>query len=139
MSAAVSLENLKKDLQAVADKRQAALLQRFFKTGPGEYAEGDVFLGIKVPVQRSILKKYLALDLEDIQELLNSKIHEHRFTGLLILVRQYEKGDISLRKKIYDFYLANTRNINNWDLVDVTCPRIVGQYLLEREKRFFIH
>ena len=126
---------LKKELQNSANPKQAVNLQRFFKTGPGEYGEGDVFLGIKVPVQRQVAKKYPDLSLAEIQQLLRSKIHEHRMVALFILVRQYEKGDTELKKKIFDLYLKNTKNINNWDLVDLSSPNIVGNYLLNKPRK----
>ncbi len=114
---------------------QAAILQRFFKTGKGEYGEGDVFLGIKVPVQRKIVKKYLDLSLRDIQKLMNSKIHEHRMVGLLIIVYKYEKADDAERDKLYNFYIKNSKKINNWDLVDVTAPHVVGRHLLDKSRK----
>lgn len=127
----MTLEKLKKDIQAYASPEKAKVLQRFFKTGPGQYGEGDIFLGIKVPVQRKVAKKYKDLPLPDVQQLLDSKIHEHRLVGLLILVYKYEK---SKNKEIVDFYLSNTRNINNWDLVDLTAYKILGDYLLDKDR-----
>lgn len=125
------LEILRKELQEIRNPEQAKILQKFFKTGKGEYAEGDVFLGIKVPVQRKISKKYIHLDFKEIQELLNSKIHEHRLIALLILIEKYKKAkkDLLERRKIFEFYLKNTRNINNWDLVDLSAPLIMGDFL----------
>jgi 3-methyladenine DNA glycosylase AlkD len=126
------------DLRKFTDKEKAILLQRFFKTGKGEYGEGDVFLGITVPKQRQIAKKYALLPITDLQTLLNSKIHEERLTALLILVSQYKKADKNKDEKqkeiIFNFYLKNTKNINNWDLVDLTAPNIVGNYLLDKDK-----
>jgi len=128
------LESLKKELQELADEKQAALLQRFFKTGKGQYGEGDIFLGIKVPVQRGVAKKYSGLSLPKIQELLKSKIHEHRLTGLIILTNKYGQANEEDRANIFNLYLKNTKNINNWDLVDVTAPRIVGHFLSDKKK-----
>jgi 3-methyladenine DNA glycosylase AlkD len=127
------LEQLKKEFQSVANPDLAKRLSKFFKTGKGEYAEGDIFLGIKVPVQREIAKKYLNLNLNELQELLNSKIHEHRFTALVILLNKYQKAKKNNleKRKIFEFYLKNTENINNWDLVDMSAPRIVGDFLLK--------
>ena len=119
----------------MANHQQARILQRFFKTGPGEYGEGDVFLGIKVPVQRSVAKKYPDLPFSEIQQLLRSKIHEHRMVALFVLVKQYENGDKLARKNIFDLYLKNTKNINNWDLVDLSAPNIVGNYLLDKPRQ----
>src|SRR3989338_2428805 len=128
------LSLLKKDLHKLANPEQAKLLQRFFKTGRGEYGEGDVFLGIIVPDQRKIAGKYKFLNLKDIQYLLNSKFHEERMVALFILVEQYKKGDELLRKKIFDFYLNNTKKINNWDLVDLSAVKIIGHYLYGKDK-----
>ena len=126
------IDKILKELKSKKNPAQAIHLSRFFKTGKGQYGEGDVFWGLKVPVTREIVKKFKEASLKDIQELLNSKVHEHRLTGLLILVEKYKKGED--KKKIYDFYLKNTKNINNWDLVDLTAPNIVGNFLLENKK-----
>jgi 3-methyladenine DNA glycosylase AlkD len=125
------LNQLQKELNDSRDPEQAKNLQRYFKTGAGEYAEGDIFLGIKVPVQRQIAKKYLGLNYSEIQQLLNSKIHEHRFIALLLLLEKYKKAKKNRleQRKIFEFYLKNTHNINNWDLVDVSAPTIVGGFL----------
>ncbi len=128
------LNAVKKDLKKLEDKNQAKLLSGFFKTGKGEYGEGDIFLGIKVPVQREIARKYYDLSLKDIQILLKSKIHEYRLVSLLILMHQYSKGNSKLKKKIFDFYLKNTKQINNWDLVDLSAPNILGDFLLDKDR-----
>jgi len=128
------IKYIEKDLRKLANPKQAEILQRFFKTGKGEYGEGDVFLGIKVPEQRKIAKKYLDLDLKEIQELLSSKIHEYRLTSLFILIDKYKKSDNNEKKKIFNFYLKNTNNINNWDLIDLSAPNIVGNYLLGKPR-----
>ncbi len=128
------LKNMKKDLQKLADSKKGKELSRFFKTGKGEYGEGDIFLGIAVPEQRKIAKKYYELQLNKIQEFLSSKIHEHRLTSLFILISKFEKGNNKLKKEIFDFYLKNTRNINNWDLVDLSAPKILGAYMLNHPK-----
>ena len=128
------LESLKKELQELADEKQAEILQRFFKTGKGEYGEGDIFLGIKVPVQRDVAKKYFGLSLPKIQELLKSNIHEHRLIGLIILSNKYKESKEEDQANIFNFYLKNTKNINNWDLVDVTAPNIVGHFLSDKKK-----
>ena len=124
--------NVKKELLKNRDREQAKNLSRFFKTGKGQYGEGDIFLGVKVPAQREIVKKFKDVDLKEIQELLNDEIHECRLTGLLILVNKYKKADN--KKEIFDFYLKNTKRINNWDLVDLTAPNIVGDFLLDKKK-----
>jgi len=131
----MSLVEFKKDFEKLKNPVQAKVLQGFFKTGPGQYGEGDIFLGIKVPVQREAIKKYLTLKLEDLQELLNTKIHEYRLSALFILVAQYKKADAKNKKLIFNFYLKNSKNINNWDLVDLSAPNIVGDYLLDKDRK----
>lgn len=121
---------LKKELHLLGDAKKARILQRFFKTGKGQYGEGDVFWGITVPKSRSLAIKYKDLFFEDITELLKSKIHEERLIAVLILVHNFKNGDERERKRIYSFYLKNTRYINNWDLVDLSADKIVGAYLL---------
>lgn len=125
----------RKELQINADKNQARILQGFFKTGKGEYGEGDIFLGIKVPLQRKICSKYFDLDFDDVQDLLDSAIHEERFCASAILVGQYVKGDASNKKRIFNFYIKNAKRFNNWDLVDLSAPKIVGNYLLNRDRK----
>jgi len=120
-----------KELKALAKPNVARDLQRFFKTGPGEYAEGDVFLGVVVPQTRRIAKNYFDLPLPEIKKLTESDFHEVRFCGLLILVAQFEKAKaIDLRKKLFDFYMKQLKAgyINNWDLIDVTGVRM-GTFL----------
>ncbi|MBI2548800.1 DNA alkylation repair protein [Candidatus Woesearchaeota archaeon] len=128
------LIKLKQTLQRHADSERAKILQRFFKTGKGEYGEGDIFLGITVPVQRQIAKTFHNLTIKDIHELLKSKIHEHRLLALLILVGQYEKGSSTEKKEIVVFYLKHGQWINNWDLVDLSAPKILGDYLLDNPR-----
>jgi len=131
----MSLKELKQDFLKLKDEKKAMLLQRFFKTGKGEYGEGDIFLGIVVPRQRELVKKYWdKINLDDIQVLLNSRIHEHRLTALLILVKKYKKANEKEKHEIFNFYLSNTKNINNWDLVDLSAPNIVGNYILALNK-----
>ncbi|MFH0818829.1 MAG: DNA alkylation repair protein [Patescibacteria group bacterium] len=129
------LKELQNNLQKLANPNQAKLLQRFFKTAKGEYGEGDIFLGLKVPQLRVLAKKYMSLSLNDVQIMLNGKFHEYRMTGLLILVYKYKKADAKLKTDIYNLYIKNYNNINNWDLVDVTCPHIVGDYLLNKDRK----
>jgi 3-methyladenine DNA glycosylase AlkD len=128
------LSQLRKELKKTSNSKQAKNLQRFFKTGKGEYGEGDIFLGVKVPIQRKIAAKFQNLSLKDIKKLLESKIHEHRMTSLFILISKYEKADKREKKIIFNFYLKNIKNINNWDLVDISAPKIVGDYLLKKKK-----
>lgn len=122
-------------LQTLANKEKAKILQGFFKTGPGQYGEGDIFLGINVPVLRALCKEHDCIALAEAMLLLKSTIHEERLLALLMLVRAFSKGDEALKKKIYDLYLKNTKYINNWDLVDVTAPNIVGTYLLDKNRK----
>jgi 3-methyladenine DNA glycosylase AlkD len=121
-------------LQRLGDPERARLQQRYFKTGPGEYAAGDVFVGVTVPAVRSLLKEFRQLTPAEVLPLLTSGIHEERLFALLALVRGFDKGDPATREQIYSLYLANTGSINNWDLVDCSAPAIVGGYLLERNR-----
>ena len=130
----VKLGRLKKELLKAKDNKKAKFLAGFFKTGKGQYAEGDLFLGLTVPRQREIAKKYPDLSLSQIQQLLNSKYHEFRLCALLILISKYNKSDEKTKAKIVTFYLKNTKRINNWDLVDLSAEYILGSYLLERDK-----
>jgi 3-methyladenine DNA glycosylase AlkD len=119
----------------MGDKKDALFLQRFFKTGAGQYGEGDVFLGIRVPVLRKLAKEYGALPPVEVLPALHSLYHEERLFALIILVNDFAKGDETLRRQIYDLYLANTRYINNWDLVDISAPNIVGAFLMDKNKQ----
>ena len=129
-------DTVKKALLSLADKKKAEILQRFFKTGQGEYGEGDIFLGIKVPAQRTAAKKYYKeITIGDIGELLESDIHEHRLTALFMLVLKYEKAaGESEKKRIVNFYLENLDRVNNWDLVDSSAPKILGRWLFDRDR-----
>lgn len=122
------LQELKSDLRKSSNLEKAKILKGFFKTGKGEYGEGDIFLGVSVPETRKIAKKHFNLEFEEIKQLLNSKIHEERLAALLLLVYNYEKH-IEKRKEIFDFYLNNVKYINNWDLVDLSAPNIAGHFL----------
>ena len=129
----MNLREFRKRIKAESNKQQAKTLQWFFKTGVGEYGEGDVFVGIKMPVQRKIAKEFKNLNFDDIRELIDSKIHEERMIGLLILLGKYEQGDE--KEKVFRFFIRNRKGINNWDLVDISAPKIVGEHLLERDKK----
>jgi len=131
------LEQLKKEIHSRANPEKAKLLQRFFKTGKGEYGEGDLFLGINLPVLREISKRYFSLiSLKDLEELLDNKYHEMRIIALLILMLQYKKSKKNrlMQRKIYEFYLKKTDRINNWDLVDISAPKIVGDFLWKNKE-----
>jgi len=125
---------LQKRLKALGDPRVAEASRRFFKTGPGEYGEGDRFRGIRVPVLRSLAKEFQAVTVPDAGRLLGSAFHEDRLLALLILVRLYTRGDETLREEIYRLYLKNARCINNWDLVDSSAEHIVGAFLWDRSR-----
>jgi 3-methyladenine DNA glycosylase AlkD len=125
------LDAIRIQINKAGDSHRAELLQRFFKTKKGEYGYGDKFLGLTVPQSRVIAKKYRDLSLTDIESLLKSPLHEERLIALLILVDQFQKSkDLVFQKTIYDFYLSHTRYINNWDLVDTSAHKIIGEYLV---------
>ena len=122
-------------VRKLGSREDAKVLQWFFKTGPGEYGEGDVFAGVRVPVLRSLIKEYAGVDEPTLDALLNSPVHEDRLLALLIAVRQFEKGSDADRRRLHQFYLAHTPRINNWDLVDLSAPQLVGGYLATRSRR----
>lgn len=126
--------SLKKDLVKLRDPAKAAILSGFFKTGKGQYGEGDIFWGITVPKQRKVAEEYVDIDFAELDKILASRIHEHRLVALIILVAKYKKADTGSQKKIVDFYLKNLKYVNNWDLVDLSAPYILGEYLLGRDK-----
>jgi len=131
------LNDLKHQLNKLADPERAKLSRRYFKTGKGDYGEGDEFIGIKVPQQRVVARQFRDMNLDDLQKLLNSRIHEYRLTALLIIVGQYErhrrKGEIESALGLVNFYLANLKQVNNWDLVDLSAPKILGDFILNHK------
>ena len=129
-----SLHALLDQLRAAGDPEDALFLQRFFKTGPGGYAEGDVFIGVRVPVVRRLARQADPLPLADILRLLASRIHEERLLALVVMNRRFERGDEAVRREVYDAYLAHRDCINNWDLVDVSAPNIPGAWLLDHPR-----
>lgn len=131
---AISPREITAHLNSLADPERARHSQRYFKTGPGEYGEGDKFLGLRVPVVRQAVKKYAAASLDTAAELLESEFHEVRLFALLLLVARFGKSDAAGQEKIYRLYLRHTRHINNWDLVDSSAPYIVGGYLHDKER-----
>ena len=134
------LKNLKNDLRSFQRLEKAKILMRFFKTGKGEYGEGDEFLGLMTDETRSVARKYFDLPLADISKLLASKLHEERVVAVMILAKRLNKADLSGKKEIYDFYFENISGINNWDLVDSSAPLIVGGYLyLSKESRDILY
>jgi len=131
----MNAKEISKRLQKMGDKEDARFLQGFFKTGVGQYGEGDIFLGIRVPELRNLAKEYKTLPPEEVLPLLRSPYHEVRLFALILLVNAFAKGDETIQKKIYDLYVANTGYINNWDLVDLSAPNIVGAFLMERSRK----
>lgn len=129
-----TFQSVHEALQAVANPKKAQLLQGFFRTGKGEYGEGDHFLGITVPVQRQIAKRFKLLSQAEISKLLASPIHEERLVALVILHFQFEAAEEATKTKIVDYYLAHTDRINNWDLVDISADKILGKFLLHRPR-----
>lgn len=131
----IEIDKTKKELKALADPEKAKILQRFFKTGKGEYGEGDRFLGICVPDQRKVARKFLNMRLEETENLLHSRIHEYRLTAVIIMVEKSKRGNEEEQEKIYKLYLKNTKWINNWDLVDLSAHYIVGAFLLDKPRK----
>ncbi|MCE5212586.1 MAG: DNA alkylation repair protein [Deltaproteobacteria bacterium] len=131
----MNANEISKRLLEMGNKEDARFLQGFFKTGPGQYGEGDIFLGIRVPVVRKLAKEYQDIPLKETAILLKSPYHEIRLFALISLVTTFANGDEIIQKKIYDLYLANTAYINNWDLVDISAPNIAGAYLFTRNRR----
>jgi len=131
----MNLDKMSEKIDSEKNANQAKVSQSFFKTGKGEYGCGDVFYGIRVPILRKIAREFKELGLDDLEILLDDEVHEKRMVALFILIIQYNSGDDEFRKKVYDIYLKNIKsNINNWDLVDVTSPNIVGDFLLDKDR-----
>ena len=128
------LKQLEKELQKSGNPSKAKIYSRFFKTGKGGYGEGDVFIGLTVPEQRALAKKYVNLSITDVEKLLSNKIHEYRLTGFFILTYKFEKADEKEKEKIVDFYLRNKHCANNWDLIDCVADKILGRYLFDKKK-----
>ena len=137
----MSAEKLKEELIATGNERKAQELMRFFKTSKGSYGEGDIFIGVTVPVNRAITKKFLHLSPTELVELLHCEIHEVRLSALICMVEQYKsKNTTDLRRQeIVDIYIKNTRYINNWDLVDLSVYNIIGEHLLHRDRKLLYH
>lgn len=136
-----ALKSLKNEMLTLKDPKKREVLERFFKTKKGEYAEGDLFYGITVPKTRVAAKKYFAkMSLKEVEDLLHSKIHEERLCALLILIQKLKEKNCTneTKKEIYDLYLKNTKFINNWDLVDLSAQHIVGKYLFENKNELQI-
>ena len=127
----MKVSDLKSELENLSNHDKKAAYQWFFKTGKGEYGEGDIFIGVTMPDLHKLAKKYKNLEFDEIRELLKNPIHEHRMVGLLILVLKYEKK----KKEVFEFYLKNISAANNWDLIDITAPKVIGKYLLDNPKK----
>ena len=121
-------------LQALSNAEKREIFPRFFKAGKGEYGEGDRFLGVTVPNIRAIAKLHKDISIEEIRELLQSEWHEVRLCALIIMVEKSKKKDEALRKELFNLYLSQTERINNWDLVDLSCRFIIGEYLLDKSR-----
>ena len=130
----MTAKEIQQELEMYIDPVKKEYLPKFFKTGKGQYGEGDKFLGIVVPNVRLVAKKHREESFETVKELMRSEYHECRLCGLLILVERFKKNDEKDRKEIYEFYLSQTERINNWDLVDLTCRDIVGEYLVDKDR-----
>jgi 3-methyladenine DNA glycosylase AlkD len=129
-----TLADIRKAFRKLGDTKRAQHSQRFFRTGPGEYGEGDVFLGITVPQIREMTMRCAALRQQELLELLHSRFHEERLLALLVLVAKFTRGDEKQQKTIYHLYLKNKKFINSWDLVDLSAPNIVGTFLLNNDR-----
>lgn len=132
----LTLTAIRRQLKELADADVAEHSQRFFKTGPGQYGEGDEFLGIRVPVLRKLAKQFRNLPVAKVEALLRSLMHEERLLALLILVRKYERGDDATRSQVYELYCDNLAHVNNWDLVDSSAHKIVGPYLRDKDRSY---
>lgn len=129
-----SLAALERELKKHSDKTKAKFYPRYFKSGKGEYGEGDVFIGVTVPHMRAAAKQFRELSLSNIEKLLHSPIHEHRYTALIILDLKYSKGSETEKQRVIDLYLKNLDHVNNWDLVDTSAPYILGPHLFQKKR-----
>lgn len=128
--------NLERDLRAVASRsnEDLAVLARFFKTGTGQYAEGDIFIGVTVSATRKICKKYHEMNVAEIEKALDNPVHEVRLAAVILMANQTKKGSEALKKALYDLYLRRSDRINNWDIVDASCRDVVGEYLMDKSR-----
>ena len=123
------------EIRSLADKERAIHSKKFFKTGKGEYGYGDIFLGVRTPQIRSIAKKNISISTTEMKTLIKSKYHEERLLGLIILANKYSKDkDEKVRNQLYKIYVSSFKYVNNWDLVDVTCPHVIGKHLMDKER-----
>ncbi len=128
------ISKISSEIKSLGNKERAAVSQRFFKTGKGQYGEGDIFIGLTVPVSRMIAEKYADIPLGSVKLLLHSRIHEERLIALLILAEKFGKAGEKQKKEIVHFYLRNTAFVNNWDLVDLSADKIIGAYLSDKNR-----
>lgn len=131
----IRLNELRTKIKILSNPEISKTMRWFFKTGKGDYGEGDVFAGLNVPTQRKLAREFKDLSIVDLKILLNSKLHEERLISLFILVNNYEKAEEKEKEKIYSFYLKNRKGVNNWDLVDLSASKIIGKHLLNKDKR----
>lgn len=134
----MSAREVQKALRQKADPKKAKVLRSFFKTGPGQYGEGDIFLGVTTVQTRQIAAEFSDLGFSEIQKLLKSSVHEHRVVAVRILVARYKKSDVRKQKQVFDFYIRNLARINNWDLVDLSAHSIVGPHLGKNKTSFLL-
>jgi 3-methyladenine DNA glycosylase AlkD len=127
-------EQLQSELDALGNPADAEFLQRFFKTGEGQYGAGDIFIGIRVPVLRKIAAKYRDLPLNEIEKLLESPIHEHRLSAAIIMAESAKRANNVLKKNLFDLYLKRSDRLNNWDIIDISCRDVVGDYLMNKPR-----
>jgi len=130
----MTADHIRKEIESLSNPEKAKILQRFFKTGPGEYGDGDLFLGIQMPYIRQLVKLNNKTPLSEIQALITDPVHEVRMAGALLLVECFKRSDQSGKKDCFDFYIAHAKKINNWDLVDLTCHHIVGAWLWDKDR-----
>lgn len=130
----MTAKEIQSRLKKLGSPAKARELRRFFKTGKGQYGEGDIFLGVTVPVQRKLAREFSGLPMREVSKLLKSVIHEERLTALLILVDRFRKADVPGREKMYNFYMKNIRYVNNWDLVDLSSHCIIGAHLYDGDR-----
>ncbi|TGK04931.1 DNA alkylation repair protein [Leptospira semungkisensis] len=129
-----SSQEVLQEIRSFADPKKVSILSSFFKTGKGQYGEGDIFLGIQVPPLRKLSKKYRGLPLSELQKIVSSKYHEERLAGFFILCETFQKSEEPYRKKLHQFYLKNLKYVNNWDLVDLSAREMIGDYLIDKDR-----
>ena len=127
-------QSVESELRQRGTRARAVTCARFFKTGPGQYGAGDVFVGVTVPEARRVARVYRDLSLGEVEKLLKSEVHECRFVGLVIVSEQYKRAESARRGALVKFYLKHAKRVNNWDLVDTSAPRILGDYLLDHDR-----